>query len=504
MTAVVKQDSNRTGLRIAKELSPGVLPGSPVWIGVEPNSYKDFGAKYKMVSRSPINANRQKRKGVITDMDANAGYQADLTYANIQDFAEGVFCAAFRKKDELAVATVDSGTTAYQPAAGGAAYVAGTLLFAKGFTQTPNNGLKVVSGSGTGTSVPCSAGGLVTEAGASGTIVRVGRQAASGDVTVDASGTYPKLLSTVLDFTTLGLIVGEWIFIGGDVAGTAFATAANNGFARIYSVAAHAIQLDKTELPMVTDAGTGKTIRLFLGRVLKNELGTSIVQPTYQIERSLSNDDDSTPNSIQGEYVTGCILDQLGLTVNTADKITFDLSIMGSDYQTVTSTVGLKTGTRPAITGGKAWNTTSHVRRAQLSIVNHPEALFAYASDYSITIKNNVKANKAIGTLGAFSHTSGDFEVSATTNAYFANVAAAAAVRNNEDVTFDLILAQTNEAMVLDIPLVGLGDGSLKVTADAPIMIPLTADAGTCSDVNPNADYTMLLTFFDYVPNLAM
>ena len=60
------------------------------------------------------------------------------------------------------------------------------------------------------------------------TVVKVvGFQGATGDVTATATG----LGSTLLDFTTLGLSAGQWIWVGGDTSGVKFATAACNGWA---------------------------------------------------------------------------------------------------------------------------------------------------------------------------------------------------------------------------------------------------------------------------------
>src|SRR3546814_16914248 len=59
---------------------------------------------------------------------------------------------------------------------------------------------------------------------------------------VDADG---NLISTALDFTTLGIAVGQVIHVGGiDVANQFFETE-NTGFARVRIVAANKLTLDK-------------------------------------------------------------------------------------------------------------------------------------------------------------------------------------------------------------------------------------------------------------------
>ena len=99
--------------------------------------------------------------------------------------------------------------------------------------------------------------------------------------------------------------------------------------------------------------------------------------------------------------------------------------------------------------------------------------------------------------------TAGSFQVSAAITAYFAETSAVQAVRNNSDVTIDLAVAKSNAGFVLDIPLVSLGDGRLAVELDNPITLPLTADAGDGSKVDPSLNHTLAFTFFDFLPNLA-
>src|SRR3546814_17933463 len=108
-----------------------------------------------------------------------------------------------------------------------------------GNTDAGNNGLFSVAS--VASNVITTNENLVTDAApaATATMTTVGFEGAAGDIDVDASSTLPALTSTILDFTTLGLVPGEWIFIGGDDATNAFISTAgsgnevNNGFARI-------------------------------------------------------------------------------------------------------------------------------------------------------------------------------------------------------------------------------------------------------------------------------
>lgn len=503
MGAAIKQDSNGTGVRFAVESTLGVLPGSPVWNPVEPNSYKDFGAEEKTVARQPINRNRQRKKGVTVDRDVSFGLQVDATDEALQALLPLVMLAAFRTKDELAVADVDGTGNEYSPASGGAGYVAGDLLFAKGFDSAANNGLKVVTGTPGATSVPVTDTGLVDGATQSGVISRVGFQFASGDAEIDVTGGVVSLLSTTKDMTVFGLTPGEWLYIGGDSAGTSFATAANNGFARVKSIAANAIVLDKTEGTAVTDAGTGKTLRVFFGRVLKNEAFEDAVEYSSQWERTLGKADDTDSNE-QAEYAIGVTMDEANIAFNTADKITLDVMGIGTTYETKTEDAALKSGARPTVTEGDVYNSTSHVRRIGLSVIGQTTPLFAHMSDIALSVKNNVKPNKAIGTLGAFSQSIGILEVSCAMTAYFTTLEAVAAIRDNDDVSLDMILAQDNKGWAFDVPLCGLGDGRLKVSLNDPITLPITADAGAGGDYDVNMDHSVLFCFFDYLPDAAM
>lgn len=514
MVAVTKIDSNATELRYAEEDSFKVVSGDEVWHQLEPNSYNDFGGEVTTVARNPINNSRQRKKGVITDLDASGGFETDLTQSNLQDILQGFFFASLRRKGEE-VPTAATGTTDLFDVAATAGFLVDSIMRSTGWAEAGNNGNEmIVTAVVANTTIEVLGETLVTQGSppAGVNLVVIGHEGASADIEVDAAGTFPALTSTLLDFTTLGLIPGEWIFIGGDPASSDFVAAGNNGFKRIRTIAAQRLEFDKSLLAMVTESpATGIELRMYFGRVLKNELGALIVRRTYQLERQLGAPDEAIPAEIQAEYIVGAVPSEASFNIPSADKLTVSLSFVGADSETITGPVALKAGTRPALPEADAFNTSSdfsRIRLAQHTDGNEaPTPLFAFAQDLTITINNNVSPNKAVGTLGAFEVTAGTFQVGGTITAYFADVAAVTAVRDNVDITLDMAMvkgaAGEKTGIVLDLPLITLGDGRPNVEQDAPITLPLAMDAATGAKIDPNLDYTAMLVFFDFLPNVA-
>lgn len=498
-----KIDSNATGLAIAEESELGVLPGTPVWYPQEPNEYDDFGGELTLLARNPINSGRQRKKGNITDLEAAGGYNQDFTSENTADVLQGFVFADYRRKLELPVTSVSG--TAYT-VAGATDVLSATLFMASGFTNAENNGLKLVTGT---TATTISVSGLVAEASppAAAKLVMVGREYAADVLSVDAGvGVLPKL-AIATDWAPHGLVAGEWIFIGGDTTITQFGQAVNNGFKRIRQVTDDYLVLDQSIDEMVDDAGTGKTIRVFFGRFLKNEADDSlIVRRSYHIERQLSRPNTSDPFN-QAEYIVGAVPNELTLNVESADKMTVDLSFMAIDFTTSDSDTGPLSGTRATIDEADAFNTSSDIKHIRLAVqtgtASAPGALFGYVTDLTISINNNLSANKAVGVLGAFDVTAGSFDVSAEVTAYFTDVAAIETIRSNADVGLFLIAVKDNAGVVFDVPLVAVGSGMLEIEANEPVMLPLEMDAGTAAKLARQLDYTLGFTFFDYLPNLA-
>ena len=518
MAQVPKIDSNITGLAYAEEAQLGLLPGegglggSPVWYRLNPNSYNDFGGEIITVAPNSINPSRQRRKGVTTDLNASGGFNHNLTYRNLTNLMQGVFFADLRVKGEEAVTLVDidlANPDEYEVAST-TGFIVGNLIIGRNFANAANNALNVVTAIVANTSIEVASGQLVDETPGADAIVKVvGFQFADADAVIDVSGDLPALTSTaVADLTVFGIVPGQWVYIGGDIAANTFTAAANNGFKRVRSVTADAITFDKSDAAMVADSGVaGKTIRLFFGDVLRNETGALITRRTYNIERTLGAPDDASPAQIQSEVLIGAIPNEVSLNIPQADLASVDITFVATDNAQRDGATGPKQTGVIEPEAASEYNTSSDVGRIRLGVVSNtdeaPTALFAYVTEATININNNVTPNKAVGVLGAFDVTAGTFEVSGELTAYFSNVAATQAVRANASVTLDISFVKDNTAMIIDLPLISLGDGRLNIEVDAPITLPLSTDAASGQDVSTDLDHTALITYFDYVPSAA-
>jgi len=502
-----KIDSAVTELRIAEESTTiGVLGGSPIWLPLEPNSYGDFGVQITTVARDPIASDRQNKKGFVTDLDASGGFQTDLTQSNIQVPLQGFMFADFRRKTEFGGASqITSVTTTYNAASGLTAFAIDDLVFMAGFTLAANNGFKRVTASTatTLTVTPAPVAEAAPPAGA--TIVKIGKQFAAGVLDVDAAGALPAVTGTSLD--THGLSVGEWVFLGGDVTITKFVNAVNNGFKRIRAITATRIDFDKSLTTMVTETSTTETVHMYMPRTLKNEVGALIKRRSYQLERTLGAPDNALPSQIQSEYLIGAVPNTMELTIGTADKVMVDLGYMAINGEQRSGVTGLKSGTRPELLEQDAFNTSSDFSLMRISPVPTSGAtavpLFGFLTEVKLKLDNGAKPNKAIGTLGAIEVTVGKFKVDGTINAYFTDIAAIAAIQANTSVTLDMALVKFNAGVVVDLPLLTLGDARLNIEQDTEIQIPVSFKAASGAQVFSGLDHTLMFCFFDYLPTLA-
>jgi hypothetical protein len=281
--------SNRVQLTMVREATPGVTPNTPRMRTVRFTSEGlVFDPEY--TDSDELRSDRNVIDPIKIFQAASGPIGGELSYPDDNSPLSEIIRSALYNpwvntpvfdNDTVADSVVtDAGTVAntYAVAAGGAAVKANHLVRATGFTNAPNNQIFPVVSS-TGTTIVGAALGLTAEAVPPGTarLKVIGFAGASGDITAGASG----LLSTALDFTTLGLVVGQWIKPDSTTAAFGFATSALNVWIRVKSIAAHALVCDNLPSGWGVDAGTGKTIRCYFGDTIKN----GVTQSTHTYEK---------------------------------------------------------------------------------------------------------------------------------------------------------------------------------------------------------------------------
>lgn len=519
--AVAGEDGNlyaltKTGANVAVSaatLTGGVeaVPGAQ-WFKTEPNSFGDFGSELTKAVRSFISPSRQRKKGRTVGEEAAGGFNTDFTKTSLNRLLQGFMFADARELpttkslvravgiDKLQNASLAAG---YQIKTD-AAFAAGQMVIASGFDNASNNGLKVVTAVGATTydkTVQVTPACVDEAGGADKHVEACGYQFASGDVSLTVTSGIPALVSIAQDFTALpNFIPGAWVFIGGDASSTAFAN--NQGYARIKSVSANAVVFDDVTFTPVTEAGTGKTIRVFCGPIIRNEKAAALIkQRSYQLERTLGQGD----TSAQAEYLEGAIANEFSMEFPQEDKIAADLTFVAASRSFRTGEPGdeLKDGERYEAEGGEVYNTTSDLFRMRIAINDPTSAnllpLVGFVSEGSLTLTNNATPNKALTVLGALDFQFGDFEVGGSLTAYFADVSAPRRIKDDTDCSFNVIGGYDNAGFVFDMPLLTLSGGGLTVEKDAAIMLPIENSA-----VESAAGYTLLYQFFPYLPDAAM
>lgn len=494
MSVSGKIDGGQVGLRYVEGIA-GALPGSPVWKELKVNEYGDVGSTISTVARNPISPSRQQEKGVISDLEAAMNFTLDMTQDNLYDLFQGTFFAAWRSKTIFGGAGEVTGVTSstFTAASGLTAFTTNDIVAAKGFSNSANNGRHIVTSAASGVLTVGST--LVAEASppATAKLYKVGCRGASGDFTIDVAGAYPALLSTTKDFTTLGLIPGQWVYIGGDSAASQFANATANGYARIKTVAAHKIEFDKTQYTMVADTGTGKTIELYIPHLIKNESDPSLIlTKEYFFERSLG--------SAGYQYIDRAVVNTLNLNINAQDKITAEFGFVALD-EVDTAFGSRRSGTFPASTDSiVGYNTSSDLPRIRMATHGALQTpIAAFVTEMSMSINNNVTALKVLGNLGGIDFNVGDFTVETSATIVFTDKNTLDAVRQNADVSLDFIISRDNTSWVVDQPLVTLSDGKLSVAKAESITQAFTIQGARHSTL----DTTLVMCFFPYLPDVA-
>ncbi len=508
-------DAEAVGVRIATESAPGTAPSSDWTLALQPNpgGIKGFTRKNDTVERDPLSVYGANEKGDIVGHKAEIQLTVDFTPDVCRYMAPSMFrsaadvCGGATTSTTRPTAVVDGGGSAdsFTHAALSAALAAGILIRTQGFANSANNGVFVVQSGGSTTSTKVLTGLLVAETGVTtpalpgNQILEVcGVQAASGDVTMTASN---HLASTVLDFTTLGLVKGSVIILGDTDIGTRFATLPTDDdcYAVVKSApTANLLELEDHSWTVAgVDAAGSKTIRIMIGDRYANRARNhaKYSKPTHNIEKEDQNA--ATSNTVPiYTYGNGCALGSWKLTAPLKNKITAEFSFCGLNIASPVLNASRKTGASTAYAPlSSALFDTSNDLDA-FKVKDSSGDLVAEINNWSLTCNLNVKPKEVQGTNGAIGHIHGKFEPMFDLDAYFNDKDQTAAVNDNRTCKSVVLIGNHQGGFAIRMPYTALRGGDQEYPANDAVMIKGT----TPGFRDPDSNVVMEMTRFAYVP----
>lgn len=347
--------------------------------------------------------------------------------------------------------------------AAGAAFVEGHLVRATGFTNAGNNGIfRAQSGSDDEAVVAPSSPGLTDEAAppAAARLKVVGFQGASGDLNATADG----ISSSSLDFTTLGLSVGQWVKIGGTATGDKFVTTALNGWARIAAIAANLLTLDNKPSSWTTETGTGLTVKVWFGDQLKN--GVTMLPQT--LERRFMGQ--QTPTSV---IQRGMVVDQYQVQMQRKQRIVGSATFLGMSGEVTNTSLDASPDARST---GRVMAGSVNVAR-----VSEDGAALAgpnYSQSFNLTIRNNLRDKGDLTQIPLVDIGAGDQVVEAELSTYFGSKALMDKLLAGGTGSLASILQKDSQALVWQLPRITRMGGAASATAkNQDVMLPLRVKA---------------------------
>lgn len=279
--------SNRRQISAVLETTLGTTPTTPrMRQKVITGEALKYGPTF--ADSTEMRSDRMTSDSILVGLDSSGTMNWEFHYPYPDSTADFDIRSAFynnwvltpvRDNDSVASSVITSlAATALVCVTGPTTFAIGHLVRTTGFALAANNKIALVT---TGGALGYSATGAGYTIDAAPAAAARAKVVGFGGVAADITATATGLGSTTLDFTTLGLAVGQWIKIGGTAVGDKFATAVCNARARIIAIAAHALTLDNLPVGWTTDTGTAKTIKCWFGDRIIN----GITQISQTIER---------------------------------------------------------------------------------------------------------------------------------------------------------------------------------------------------------------------------
>ncbi len=446
-------DTNRVALRIVPEVTAGITPATPAFQQLRITGTPNLAFAPVTVTTNEIRPDRQITDLILVGAEAGGDAGFELSASALDTIIEGAMLSSWVRRNNRTGANVTDITSQVITVVTNGAFAVDDLIALNGFGDV-NDDIVFPAIATTNATTITAASGLTDVASPPVTaqVRNVGVQSAAGDV--DAAITPNRLTSTVLDFTTLGLTVGQWIKIGGTAALTGFLTTANNDWVRVSSIAATTLGLDIVPSGWVADANAAQTVWLQMGDYILN--GTTLTQ--YSLEREFSD-------ISVFEYFVGMAVNTLNFQLTAQSIVTATAGFLGFNSNINSSRfTGATTVAAPDET---IVNTSSNVGRIGRSGV--PITGPNFVLEATIEMNNGLRRQNAVASLGAIGVGVGEYAVTGTLNTYFGNKDLIDDVINNTETSLDFrfegstSIATTKRVVLFDLPRVKYSSGAPDV-----------------------------------------
>lgn len=489
---------------VARAPTPGTQPTTG-WMTVQPNpsGIQNFHPEYIDVRRNVLNPFMTAEKGDHVGQNATPTLVHDLNKGLLDIFGIGFTRSAAKIPG-------DEGVQIYYPTAatdGGGSQdgftvgadgdlLNGTIVRARGFRNAANNGVFVLEGTSTTTSIKVPTATLVAETVSptgSAQVEVTGYQFTSGDLQMDASGNLTTTPSTGKDCTTLGLVDGQPIMIGGSTSGTKLATVPTGTYAYVNgTVTTNLIPLrghttiDTTAKTVTAfspgaDDGDGKTVQLFFGVFYRNVADGDpdyIEEPAWWAE--LRDTGVGTANAAVFSYVKDMVINSVSLAMGVESKIEATLSFTARSITAPVEAADRRSGPAsayPAVSMELFDTSCSDMLVHRLMNAENNSLLIAEVNSCTLTIEHGVTARKQLAACGAAGMIFGNIAPRLEMETFFERRAVPVAIENNTTCRYECVLRNGQAAVFIELPALTLSGGAKTYAENSPVMMTIAAPA---------------------------
>ena len=248
-----------------------------------------------------------------------------------------------------------------------------------------------------------------------------------------SSSSYAKITDSANGLGSF--VAGQWVRTSG------FATAGNNTYRKVVSVAAGELEVEGGDY---TDESAGSPFEVEMGAQIVN----GVTFKSYGIEKEY------TDLSNTFALLLGMGIDGMSLAVTPDGLITGAFTFVGKKEESPSPTATSGDGSPTAAAQNQVMNAVDNVTLVLENKTSYD------ITEFNLNIANNLRSRLQVGELGAISLGSGTVNVSGSFTAYFNSAAAYNRYLAYTTTNLSLVFVDADgNAYVIDIPAVKLSNG---------------------------------------------